>query len=750
MPVRILGKVRRIHEAKEDRKPQNGFGSLASKPSIGVADRNAMDSESVGGGRMNRLWLALLVIAAGVASGTTSAAAQVEEDGAREFTVRVAVEEVRLDAVVLDKKGRPVTDLTAADFEVYQDSRRQEVTSAFYVSNQAAPEAAPALPGRRPRSVAPLPAPAPERETVNRTLLFVVDDLSMDFQQIHFARMTLTNFVEKQMQPGDLVAILRTGYGNSALQMFLADRRQLLARIEKVRWGPNAGRDLEFDRAHYNLYHLFDGQLSTLRYGLRALKDMPGRKGLILLTAQPTISKRIYRSVDEMFAGKDIDYYYMFQKAYNRLADEALRSGAVVHVMDIRGLEAPAMERRGEGDWAPYGALDDRMTDGLNPLYLKTGGSFVQNSNFFVEGIGEEVENMLQGYYLLSYAPPETTFKENRKDIYHRVLIKVKRKGATVHTRDGFYGRATEEEAPPGRHPLQDAVFSPFLYRDLDVNLAAGYIDGAGVGYVLRSWIHLDARNLTLRPKPGEGHFAEVETVILTSDIDGGVHDSRLLRYLFRIPEENVGWVREHGIRFSLLLPVGKPGAYYVRAAVRDIDSGRVGSAYQFIEIPDLTKDRLALSNIFVLGRAEDAEWVRSGTARELSGTTFAPVLGREDGRSPALRQYVAGDRFSHMVVLYNARARKEEPPDLELQSVLYRDGVEVFRSGFRPLEIEGVKDFARIPVTQKLTLGHNLAEGDYVLELTARDKRRKEKDGLVSQALDFRITAPEASPSGR
>lgn len=710
-----------------------------------------MYSEIVGGRRMNRLWLALLVIAAGVA-GNTSAAAQVGEDGAREqFTVRVAVEEVRLDAVVLDKKGRPITDLTAADFEIYQDTLPQEVTSATYISNQTAPEAAPRLPGKRPKALAPLPAPAPEPEEVNRTIVFVVDDMSMRFEHVHYARMAMQNFVEKQMQPGDMVAILRTGYGNSALQMFLADKGQLLARIEKVRWGSNAGRDVEFDRANYNLNYIFDSQISTIRYALGALGRLPGRKAVIVLSAQPTIPKPIYTTVEDMFAGKDIDFYYRVLRQYNQLADEALRSGAVVHVMDVRGLLAPDTNvwTRGENPGMDFSGFGGNFSDGQNPLPQKTGGTFVQNANFMVDGVGEEVGNMLRGYYLLSYSPPATTFKENRRDIYHRVIIKVKRKGATVHTRDGFYGRAADEAGPPERHPLQEAIFSPFQFRDLGVSLASGYIDGAGAGYVLRSWIHLDSRNLTLREKPGEGHFAEVETVALTSDIDGWVHDSRLLRYLFRIPEENLDWVREHGIRFSLLLPVRKPGAYYVRAAVRDIDSGKIGSAYQFIEIPDLGKDRLALSDIFVLATAEDAEWIRSGTARELEETVFTPVLGRDDGRSPALRQYAAGDNFRHMAVLYHAKVKKEEPADLELQSVLYRDGVEVFRSAPQPLDVRGLTNFDRIPVTQKLTLGKDLAAGDYVLELLARDKRRKEKDGLVSQALDFQITAPPASPAG-
>jgi hypothetical protein len=42
----------------------------------------------------------------------------------RNFAVKVDVDEVQLDAVVLDWRGRQITDLTADDFEIYQDGKR--------------------------------------------------------------------------------------------------------------------------------------------------------------------------------------------------------------------------------------------------------------------------------------------------------------------------------------------------------------------------------------------------------------------------------------------------------------------------------------------------------------------------------------------------------------------------------------------------------------------------------------------------
>lgn len=665
-------------------------------------------------------------------------AAKTEKD----FTVRVAVEEVRLDAVVLDGRGRQIPNLTAADFEIFQDDAPQEILSCMYITDQTAESAKPSLSPKSSKGVPPVPATMLARENVRRVIAFVVDDLSMSFENIHHTRMTLNRFVERQMQPGDLVAILRTSRGVSALDMFQSDKMQLQARIETIRWGESVGRDLSTE----NLYGYFDGQLSALRYCIRALKDMPGRKALLLLTAQSTIpaglpDREAMIPAGSPFPRDPFDYLSMYQRAYNRLADDALRAGVVVHTLDIRGLEAPMPNPSGLGGGPTYNMIAARAAEALDPLPKKTGGLFIKDSNFFADGIGE-VNDALKGYYILSYAPPATTFKPNRKNIYHRLKIKVKRRGANVHTRDGFYGvTETAEEPAPDKNPLRDAIFSPFRFSDLKVNLSSGYMDNANAGYMIRSWLHLDAQDLTMTEKKGEGHFIALETVCVTSDINGYIRDANIMKYEFLVPDENLAWVRENGIRFTVVLPVKQPGSYYVRVAVKDAASGKVGSAHQYVEIPDLKKDRLALSNMFLVGRNDNAAWIRSGIMEDPSQTWVKPVLRRETNRSPALRSFLPGESLEYMAVVYNAKHRKNEAPDLESQLVLHKDGLEFFRSEAQKLALTGVSNFDRIPIRGKMLLGGVLDQGDYALQLLVKDNKKKGKHGLTSQSLTFEIS---------
>jgi len=681
-------------------------------------------------------WIGLLLVVIPLSYGQESPGHPQKEEkqpskADQNYTIRIGVEEVRLDAVVLDGKGRQITDLTAGDFEIYQDDLPQQVLSSTYISEQAEPQAKPRLPGKGSETGPLIPARSLEREQIRRTIAFVVDDLPMSFEQVHYARMALTKFVEKQMQPGDLVAIMRTGRGNSALQMFLSDKKQLLARIDTVRWEFNVGREFAED----NLYPLFEAQISATSYCIQALKNMPGRKALIVLTPTTGLPGLYAGAV-----GSGVDYGAMYETAYKKLADAALRAGVVIHLLDIRGLEAP-WPGTSWGGSPTFGQLDARKLFKLNPMPHKTGGMLVRESNFFVNGIGNEVNNAMKGYYILSYVPPPNTFKANRKDIYHRIKIKVKRHGATVYTRDGFYGRPEAEEEPSSvPNPLREAIFSPFQYTDLKVSLFSGYLDDSKSGYVLRSWLHLDAQNVTLVEKKDEGHIISLETVCVTSDINGYIRDSSIVKYEFRVRDENLSWVKEHGIRFSLFLPVKKPGPYYVRVAVKDQVSGKVGSAYQFVNIPDLKKGRLALSNIFVVNDANDAAWIQSGARKENSPNYFNPVLSRDESRSPALRSYLPGDHFEYMSVIYNAKHEKEAAPELESQFVLFKDGTELTKSELQPLDMGSAENPNRIPVRRRLLLGNSLESGDYVLQLLVRDNQRNKKSGLASQSLSFEI----------
>ena len=701
-----------------------------------------------------------------VSTATGNAVESVDVDP---LVIKLSVEEVRLDIVVLDNKGNPVTDLKASDFEVFQNGARQNILSGVYIDNQSDAAAQPFASRKTDvrkdtGKIPPLPTINPKREDAGRTIVFVIDDLTMSFEHGYYTKMALRNFVEKQMQPNDMVAILRTGYGSSALNMFLPDKRAVLSRIDALRLEAASANPADDGS---DLYRVYDNQLSTLSYSLRALKDMPGRKVLIMLTTQPTLVVPTPMSME-------VDFNALYDARFARLADDALRAGVVVNFLNIAGLdkklivgpEGPVIMGadasmsgfryycfQGNCQWTLDNGNQFRVVkqsssrNAFNPLPAKTGGVIIEDSNFYLEGVGRETESLMKGYYLISYAPPRTTFSPGDKEIFHKIKVNVKRRNVKVYTRDGFYSRLENENdsSESAAHPLQDAIFSPFLHSDLNVNIAAGYLKDSGSGYFIYSWVHIDPKDMTIVETENGGARIDFETLCLTSDINGYVHDLQKEDYILNIdPEkksENIAWIRKHGIRFAMRLPVKKPGHYTVRVAVQNTASGKVGSAYQFIEIPDLEKKRLALSSLFMVNSAEDLIWLLSAATKGIGESLFFPVFQSEELRSPALRTYAVGNSTQTPAMLYNADEKAIAGYEIEVQSFIYKDGKEIIRSNPRPVRSVSEWKFEGVPISTELMVDSSLPPGDYVLQIVITDKKNsKKQESNAVQTLSFTV----------
>jgi VWFA-related protein len=649
-----------------------------------------------------------------------------------EFKIRVGVEEVRLDSVVLDQKGHQITDLTADDFELYQDGLRQKITSCIYI-NDYRPQPQPKIPNhaaRDTKSMPPLPTPAPAREEVHRTIAFVVDNLVMSYDQVQLSRRALQKFVETQMQPGDLVAIMPTASGNASLGMFSSDKRHLLAIIGALRWFI----DLRTTNAA--------SQFSVASYYIQALRDMPGRKHLIMITPKTMLpapaASPFPTPILSMLA------------AFNPVADAALRAGVVIHTLDVAGLEGPEyvdpdfgadhgsfiskyLDENGEfnplkrGDAIALNAYGKNSETPI-PLSEKTGGLFLRHVNWLANGIGEANEEM-KGYYIITYAPPSNTFSSDSRNVCHSIKIQAKRPGSVVHTRDGFFGTArTPEAAIKHSNPLLEAMLSPYQHSDLAVHLFSGFINDPKKGYLIQARLHLNGGQLSIFEEKGKGSLISLDTSAVTTDIFGAVRDSGNNSYKIPIKnKEQIPWIRKHGLSFFIEIPAKKPGSYYVRVAVQDKGSGKLGSAYQYVEIPDLKNGHLALSNIFVTNHDKAAD------------TNLQPSEGRTGIRA-ALGIYSPGECIQYAAVIYNAKFSQERPADLESNVVLYREGAEIFRSKAEKVALSDVHDFKRIPLKGELFLDAATKPGDYVLRLQIWDKQVNGNQNRASQTLSFEV----------
>jgi VWFA-related protein len=155
-----------------------------------------------------RLTVALLLTAAtGLLAAQQSpsppAASQTQPPA---VTFRVEVNYVEVDAIVTDAQGRPVTGLTADDFEVLEDGKPQKI-SAFSLVN------IPIERTERPIfTAAPIEADVQSNEhSEGRIYLVVLDDVHTDFTRTPRVKTSMRRFLEQNFGANDLAAVVFTG-----------------------------------------------------------------------------------------------------------------------------------------------------------------------------------------------------------------------------------------------------------------------------------------------------------------------------------------------------------------------------------------------------------------------------------------------------------------------------------------------------------------------------------------------------------
>jgi VWFA-related protein len=708
--------------------------------------------------------------------------------------VKIGVTLVQIDVTVTDSKGRPVTDLKAEDFEVLQNAHPQHITNFSYVVAQpptGEPAAAPVKPKNSPAE-APPPPPRLKPSQVRRAIALVADDLTLSFNSTALVRAALKKFVDEQMQPGDLVAIIRTGAGMGALQQFTNDKSQLYAAIDRVRWKPGYGSINTFapvttdpplevtDTAHrgglgggdpHELTGTFGvkgpdadtpetfrqevfaiGTLGALGYVVRGLSSLPGRKSVVLFSD----SLRIYNREQNVLR---------VQQALNNLTDLANRASVSFYTIDARGLEVLGMNAADDlsGDLERIDAPGDRtnyfkflqktmtaMTDrsrefiesqeGLAYLADRTGGLFTKNNNDLSRGVRQALQDQA-GYYLIGFVPDESTFKsKNGARVFQEIAVKAKHAGLRVRARTGFYGLADEESLPLRTGAARDllaAVGSPFNTGELRVQMTCQFFQDPKGGAFINALLHIDARDLTFEETVNGWRKAAFEVAAFTFGDNGRPIDQSDRIYSVNMSDEDYKRTLKTGIFYRVNLPIKKPGAYQLRTAVRDHTSKKLGSANQFIEVPDAKQGRLALSGLIVSAADSSPEQPAGHPPENREGRVGAAAVEA----SPAERRFKPGAILDYAYVIYGAKPDKGTGgPQLLTRLRLYRDGKLVYDGEPRPFNPETQTNLKQLIAGGSLRLASDLTPGEYALQVIAVDKLAKEKERLAAGWIDFEI----------
>lgn len=669
--------------------------------------------------------------------------------------VRVTTNLIQVDAVVTDKQGKVVTNLKPEDFEIFVNDKPQQITNFSFVTLGPQPGNPLAARKNTEKGAPPISTARLRPEQVTRTLALVIDDLSIGCKDMPHVQRSLRKFVDEQMQPGDLVGIVRAGSGIGSLQQFTSNKQQLHAAIDRVVYNPascncldacggtdrlhlieevsveDPNRDIKGNDDDAVVKHdlLANASLSATRYVLEGMRDLPGRKAVMLFSEGFFLAKRGLP-----------EYNARVRVTVERLVDSANRAGAVIYTIDARGLVADGLTAA-DG----VAGMANRMKNFLAPreglIYLakQAGGFASYDTNDFSSAIREALDDQ-KSYYLIGYQPDASIF-DPTKSRFNQLTVKVKGEGLNVRYRSGFFGIKEEEQKVAENTPQQQimkALTSPFTAGDINLRFTPLFTNEVPGGSFVRSLVHISTKDLTFTDKPDGMHEAVINIVAYTFDDSSKVADSVGETHTITLNDKLYQRALTSGLIYSLKVPIKTAGAYQLRVAVRDDKSQKVGTASQFINVPDLRKERLMLSGI-ALSSYDLKE--KNNITNAAYNQTSIELSGNNILTQGALRRFRPGHVLQFAYAIYNAQLDKStNQPRLTTQVKLYRDGKEIFAGKETAYDAKGQPDLKRLVGEGALQLG-GLQEGEYVLQIVVTDTLARGKHRTTTNWTDFELT---------
>ena len=183
-----------------------------------------------------------------------------------------------------------------------------------------------------------------------------------------------------------------------------------------------------------------------------------------------------------------------------------------------------------------------------------------------------------------------------------------------------------------------------------------------------------------------------------------------------QLSQEVIERAQREGMVYSFDLPLKRTGSFQLRVALRDVRSQRIGSASQFVQTPNLSDGRLALSGVLLYAEG--------------------PGLEPDDwNRALVLRRFQHGASLVYGYTIYNAALdKKTQRPQLTTRTEIFRDSLKVYSSDRVTVNTADQNDLKRINAGARLQLGSALTPGEYVVQIVVEDQVAKRTAVQVTQ----------------
>jgi VWFA-related protein len=557
-----------------------------------------------------------------------------QPDSQASYTLKVDSDLVLTNVVVRDKKtGEVVRGLTANDFQIQENGKPQKIISFDFQSvDQAAPLNEATVTGKSGNTImGSMNRSATSTELRNHRLIVMFFDItSMQPEDLERAQDAARNYINHQMQPADLVAVVSLDSSLSLDRDFTANKQLLLNAVNAYSGTQGAGFE--------------SGATSTTNQ----VED----------TTAFTADEQEYNDVNtdrELFAFADIAHSLAYinekksllyfsggiqrdgienQASLHAAINAAVRANLSIYSVDARGLEAISPlgdastgSLRGTGAYNGS-ALQNNLDSNFNTqevlatLSSDTGGKAFLDSNDFSPAF-LRIQQDTSAYYVIGFRSTDTQ-KDGR---YRRLTIKINRPNLKLEYRPGYYAPADFRHANKDERErqLQEQLATDLPATDVELYLEAYYFrNDTGAGnprfYVPVSLIVPGSQIPFV--KGGDRSKATLDIIGELKNTAG--QDMAEIRQTVKLAIDDSQQVSRKNIQYTtgFSLPLGK---YHLKFVVRENQTGRMGSFETDINLPDLKKFPLKLSSVVLSSQRSTSTKSDQSSPLSNGGFTWVP-----------------------------------------------------------------------------------------------------------------------------
>ncbi|MEN3339333.1 MAG: hypothetical protein V7647_3009 [Acidobacteriota bacterium] len=554
---------------------------------------------------------------------------------------------VTVDAVVVDKHGEPVRDLVAADFTIADEGRTQSIQ--FFQPVAAS--------GDMPRTASverrySYSTNVGAHARPGRSFVIFFDDVHLTAEQGERAKSAIQRFLEEGTEAGDLVSVVAPSRGVRWHARLPDGRGELVKLVATLRGaGPaDVAQEHISDYEAYRIHVLQDEQMAE-RVGRRfsnfhvfgrdqvSLQNdqgpRPEKKGGTAGLIEPLVQSRaaeaythasarnratlgvLASTIESMAAVRGRKSLILVSPGFivdqelslnRQVEDAARRANVVLYFVDARGLEVQSAFASAQfgspldsRDVGAANADSSLEAEGAVSVADATGGFAVQNSNDLATAM-RRIGHESRVYYLLGYRPSEA----GTDGKFRRISVRVDRPDVQVRARKGYYAGgvpARPGEARPAAEALELALQSPYDVDAVPVR-ATAYVFGSANANAssVQIAVEADLRGFQLKGT-AEGSLHDVlDLRLLVTDLAAG----ETKRYERSVEMNLQGYVPR--LEASAWYPLSEsfdlvPGRYQARVAIRDRNSGHLGSVTHEFTVP--VRSGLSLSSVVVTDTVE-------------------------------------------------------------------------------------------------------------------------------------------------